>query len=525
MSAAGVAAVPKARKPWRKVHLIYFLLAAFDLLAVGGGLYLSHRLIAVFESNTAANAEWDARFNSSWALVDAVAEANRSLISAFDTGNIKLASGQFKTKVLEARHELATFTRYVDDRFPEGLVKRTNALLLKIDSLITSMETEAQAVTAEFESGNRQAAMQAVGTMQTRYGSLRFLVNDLNRLVSMVKIGRAEESEAMVARLRSFEFVIGGMIVLMVCCVVAYGHWIGRLMKTKYHALESSNEQLSRAQAESVEFAQRLQIVNDEMGVLNRELAENMRKLESAQDEIVRKGKLAQLGQLTATVAHELRNPLATVRTSVFLIERKIKGTGLTLEPQFRRIDGGIKRCDAIITQLLDFTRANTLVYDDIEIDAWLAKIVKEEAQRLPTIVRIECNLRLGPAKASIDSSRMSRVIINLLSNASEAMVGKGDDASKFVTQDPKILIESRQSARGVEVSVTDTGMGMTREILSKIREPLFTTKSFGTGLGLSAVEKILEQHGGGLDVTSTPGHGACFTAWFPLRIAESRAA
>src|SRR6185295_5847056 len=264
-----------------------------------------------------ANAEWDARFNSSWALVDAVAEANRSLISAFGTGNIKLASGQFKTKVLEARYELAAFTRYVDDRFPEGLVKRTNGLLLKIDSLITSMETEAQTITSEFESGNRQAAMQAVGTMQTRYGSLRFLVNDLNRLVSMVKIGRAEESEAMVARLRSFEFVIGGMIVLMVCCVVAYGHWIGRLMKTKYHALESSNEELSRAQAESVEFAQRLQAVNDEMGVLNRELAENMRKLESAQDEIVRKGKLAQLGQLTATVAHELRNPLSTVRTSV----------------------------------------------------------------------------------------------------------------------------------------------------------------------------------------------------------------
>jgi signal transduction histidine kinase len=67
--------------------------------------------------------------------------------------------------------------------------------------------------------------------------------------------------------------------------------------------------------------------------------------------------------------------------------------------------------------------------------------------------------------------------------------------------------------------------MGMTQEVLSKIREPLFTTKSFGTGLGLSAVEEILEQHGGGLDVVSSPGRGACFTAWFPLRIAERQAA
>src|SRR5262245_36391592 len=125
------------------------------------------------------------------------------------------------------------------------------------------------------------------------------------------------------------------MIVLMVCCVVAYGHWIGRLMKSKYREILASNEALHRAQLESAAFAAQLQTINDDVTELNRELADNIRKLAAAQDEIIRKGKLTQLGQLTATVAHELRNPLATVRTSVFLVERKLREKGVVLDAQF----------------------------------------------------------------------------------------------------------------------------------------------------------------------------------------------
>jgi signal transduction histidine kinase len=263
-------------------------------------------------------------------------------------------------------------------------------------------------------------------------------------------------------------------------------------------------------------FAAQLQAINDDVTKLNRELADNMRKLEAAQDEIIRKGKLAQLGQLTATVAHELRNPLATVRTSIFLVERKIREKGVALDTQFKRIENGILRCDGITTQLLDFARAKALQYENIDIDEWLAKLVEEEAQKLPAAVRIECRLRLDGVKASIDTGRMSRVVINLLSNAAEAMVGKGDDPTKFATPNPLIAVETRLARRGIEIAVRDNGPGMSGEVLNKVLEPLFTTKSFGTGLGLSAAEKILEQHGGGIEVWSEPGQGARFTAWFP---------
>jgi signal transduction histidine kinase len=104
-------------------------------------------------------------------------------------------------------------------------------------------------------------------------------------------------------------------------------------------------------------------------------------------------------------------------------------------------------------------------------------------------------------------------------------MVGKGDDASKFACASPTIVVATQLTPRGVEISVTDNGPGIAEENIEKILEPLFTTKNFGTGLGLPAVQKIMEQHGGGLDVMSKPGEGARFTAWMPLQRLQQEAA
>jgi PAS domain S-box-containing protein len=260
-----------------------------------------------------------------------------------------------------------------------------------------------------------------------------------------------------------------------------------------------------------------LQTVNDQVTRLNLELSENIKKLKATQEEMVKAGRMAQLGQLTATVAHELRNPLAAVRTSAFVLDRKIKGKGMGVEQQLQRIDNGVVRCDNIISQLLDFARTRPVQRKLLDLDSWLVKVVEEEAAKLPAVVMIECMLGLDGLVAAIDAERMSRCLINLISNASEAMVGKGDAPSDGTDFVPSITIRSGRTGRGIEISVIDNGPGISAENLLKIKEPLFTTKSFGTGLGLPAVEKILEQHGGGLEIASKPGEGACFTAWFPI--------
>ena len=250
-----------------------------------------------------------------------------------------------------------------------------------------------------------------------------------------------------------------------------------------------------------------------------------MRQLKEAQDEAVKRARMAQLGNLTATVAHEIRNPLGAVRTAAFLLERKLKDKGLGVEAQLARIANGITRCDNIITQLLDFSRTRSLQAEEVVFDTWLERAVAEEAERLPAAVTIECDFGLGGAHVELDGPRLSRVIVNLLANAAEAMVGRGDDPAKFTTPEPRIRVSTRASGRGAEIIVSDNGPGIPPDILARIMEPLFTTKSFGTGLGLPAVEKILQDHLGGLDIATAPGEGATFTAWLPMRQPRADAA
>lgn len=281
--------------------------------------------------------------------------------------------------------------------------------------------------------------------------------------------------------------------------------------------------QAARAEAEA--STSELRRVSEDVSRLNRDLSDNLTKLRDAQDDLLRKGRLSQLGQLTATVAHELRNPLGAVRTSAFLLERKVKDKGLGIEPQLQRISNGITRCDNIITQLLDFARSRALNAELIDFDNWLEKVLIEEAQKLPETVAIDFDPGLGGKPVRFDPGRLTRLVINLVSNASEAMVGNGTEAAKVTSQTPLIGIATSFTARGLEISIRDNGPGMSEDVCKRALEPLFTTKSFGTGLGLPAVEKILQEHGGGMDIVTAPGAGTTITGWFPLQEMENAAA
>lgn len=284
--------------------------------------------------------------------------------------------------------------------------------------------------------------------------------------------------------------------------------------------VELAHETAKQAQASAEEMAVELQHMNNDMVHVNQMLAQNMQMLKDAQDELVKKGRMEQMGQLTATIAHELRNPLGAVRTSTFMLARRIKDKGLGVEGQLQRINTGITRCDDIITQLLDFSRTSRINARKEEFDQWLAKILAEEALKFPPNLSIQCRLGLGGLAVAFDASRLERAVINLLENASEALVGKGDAPLRNATPNPLITVETWAEDKFAVLRVKDNGPGIPRDNLKRITEPLFTTKSFGTGLGLPAVEQIIKQHGGSLDVVSEPGNGASFTLKLPLEAA-----
>lgn len=264
---------------------------------------------------------------------------------------------------------------------------------------------------------------------------------------------------------------------------------------------------------------------NEEILRLNRELAQRMEQLKDAQDAVVRKGRMEQLGQMIATVAHELRNPLAAVRTSAFLMERKVKGKGLGLESQLERIANGVVRCDTIITELLDVSRSRPLDCKVGDLDLWLEGVAAEECRKLPAVIEVSCELGLRGMEVPFDPGRLSRALINMLNNAAEAMVGKGEEAFKGQGPQAKIKVRTYQADKHVVLEVSDNGPGMPPEILEKVREPLFTTKQFGTGLGIAAIEQIAMLHGGSLAITSTVGVGSRFAITLPVEAAQGEAA
>jgi signal transduction histidine kinase len=265
--------------------------------------------------------------------------------------------------------------------------------------------------------------------------------------------------------------------------------------------------------------------VNSEVADLNVNLSDSLKKLHEAQDELLSKSKMEQLGQLTATVAHEIRNPLGSVRTSAFLIGRKVDAKKMGIDAQLDRINKGVDRCDSIITQLLDFSRVQKISTQASRLDDWLESVVREEGENVSREVAIECHLGLGNMEVGFDQARMRRAIINLINNAAEAMVGIGEKPSTPDGWTPLIRIETLRGKNEVRIIVSDNGPGMTPEVLAKVREPLFTTKNFGTGLGIPAVEQIANQHGGELSISSEVGQGAIFTISIPISQTRSEAA
>ncbi len=312
-----------------------------------------------------------------------------------------------------------------------------------------------------------------------------------------------------------------GNLILVAVASIALGLGLALAMfrstLRRLDGVELARREAVEARGQAEDMSYRISIINEDMVRVNQDLAQNMKMLKDAQDELVKRGRMEQMGQLTATIAHELRNPLGAVRTSAFLIERKIKDKGLGVEPQLARINNGITRCDNIITQLLDFSRTKKLAARADDLDHWLAKTIEEEAKSLPSVVEIQCKLGMNGMLVPFDPSRLQRAIINLVCNASEAMVGNGEDASRFAVANPIITICSEPVEGYAHISIADNGPGISPENLTKIREPLFTTKSFGTGLGIPAVEQIATQHGGTLEVASVLGQGAMFTIKIPI--------
>jgi signal transduction histidine kinase len=245
--------------------------------------------------------------------------------------------------------------------------------------------------------------------------------------------------------------------------------------------------------------------------LLAEELAETNRRLEQAQEEARRSERLAALGQLTAGLAHEIRNPLAVIKGSAETLTRRLQSADPLTTELAGYISSEVNRLNTVVTRFLNFARPLKLEKRPTQIPPLLDRALKVALERWPQAkVEVTRQYSENLPEMIVDPDLCEQAFVNLVLNAYEAMTDSGGTLT--------VSVEGANSddRRGVEVDIEDTGTGIPLELHGQIFNPFFTTKKEGVGLGLSLVSKIVDDHRGWIRISSEPGKGACFRVFLP---------
>lgn len=244
---------------------------------------------------------------------------------------------------------------------------------------------------------------------------------------------------------------------------------------------------------------------------LAEELAEVNRQLKQAQEEARRSERLAALGQLTAGLAHEIRNPLAVIKGSAETLTRRLQSSDPLTTEVAGYISSEVNRLNVIVTRFLNFARPLKLERRLASIPQLLDRALKVARDRWPE-AKVEVTRQYSESvpELNVDPDLCEQAFTNLVLNAYEAM---GDGGGNLTVE---IIPANSAGKCGVEVMIQDTGPGIPPELCEQIFNPFFTTKKEGVGLGLSIVSKIVDDHRGWIRLSNRPGEGTCFRIYLP---------
>jgi len=241
---------------------------------------------------------------------------------------------------------------------------------------------------------------------------------------------------------------------------------------------------------------------HDEIGTLAKSFNQMTRELKASRDKLVQSERLAVLGQIAAGIAHDIRNPLTSVKMIVQLLKRKSQDDDS--KESLQVVLDEIDRLEIIVSSLLDFARPIELRLrpsNVIDVIKEVVRLMEPNLRHRKIEIRIdEANKELVH-EAMIDTDRMKQVFMNIILNSMQAMPDGG-----------KIIIHCDQDKDAVRIDISDTGIGMSEEVLKHAYEPFFSAKSDGTGLGLTNVKKIIELHDGDIQINSAENQGTKVT-------------
>lgn len=238
------------------------------------------------------------------------------------------------------------------------------------------------------------------------------------------------------------------------------------------------------------------------------QLAETNRHLQEAEAAMRRSERLAALGQLSAGLAHELRNPLGTMKTSAEMLLKSVDRDNGVAREMAGFISSEVDRTNSLVTRFLDFARPLALRLEKADLTEVIDRAIGDIEKHSPPLgVAIYKNYSPDIPPFYFDGQLMERVIYNLVLNAAQAS-----------RPGATVTVKTRQLGDTAEIAVIDRGSGIDPKHLENIFNPFFTTKSTGVGLGLAIVNKVIDEHGGKLAVESEAGAGSVFRVYLPFR-------
>ena len=284
---------------------------------------------------------------------------------------------------------------------------------------------------------------------------------------------------------------------------------------------EKVNRELRNEVEERREAEAEVRRLNEE---LERKVEERSRQLLDVQEELVRREKLAILGQLSGSVGHELRNPLGVMSNAVYFLKMVLAEADETVKEYLGIVEKEIAISLRIITDLLDFARTKTPQIKAVAV----LELMNESLERcaIPENVALQTEIPDALPLLRVDPLQMTQVLTNLITNAVQAMPCGGSlrigvrEITDFNLEASTLESDARSPMPAgdfVAIYVADTGEGIGRENMKKLFHPLFTTKAKGIGLGLVVCKNLVEANGGLIEVESEQGKGTCFTVKLPV--------
>ena len=229
------------------------------------------------------------------------------------------------------------------------------------------------------------------------------------------------------------------------------------------------------------------------------------KKLKEVQEELIRKEKLAVLGQLSGGVGHELRNPLGVISNAAYFLKETLTDADKTTKEYLDIISQEVINAEKIVSSLLDLSRTKPSERTEVAVSELILKIL--DKKHSPKDIKVTTNIPKDINYIFVDSSQISQVLTNLITNAYQAMADGGS-----------LTINVREHKNKVHIDIIDTGCGIPKKDMEKIFEPLYTTKARGIGLGLSVSKNLVEANNGSIKAESTKGKGSTITVILPTK-------